>query len=281
MKGTSLGSQVVHWSRVIHVAEDLLENEVYGTPRLQAVFNRLQDLDKVIGGGAEAFWRLIYKGLVLTAQEGAELPEDQVTLDKIEEFVHGFRRILELEGMEAKFEGGESVDPKGMMESILALIAGSTGIPQRILIGAERGELASTTDQATWAGSVASRRENFAEPMILRPFVDRLIRLGALPAPTNEAGYSVEWEPIFELSEKDQTAVAALAAQAIAAVAPPGAVDLIIDPAKFIEVYLPRLIGATRDIDQEVEEEVEESPETPESVEFLEELKLPAEAEGG
>ncbi|KAB2865483.1 MAG: DUF1073 domain-containing protein, partial [Anaerolineae bacterium] len=47
-------NQDVHWSRVIHVAEGLLENEVYGRPRLQRVMNLLDDVLKVVGGSAEA-----------------------------------------------------------------------------------------------------------------------------------------------------------------------------------------------------------------------------------
>lgn len=267
------GTKKVHWSRVIHVAEDLLENEVKGTPRLEAVFNRLQDLEKVVGAGAEAMWRLIYKGIVLTAKEGFELPKDEITESKVEEFVHGMRRILELEGVEAKFEGGEVVDPSGMVDVIIALIAAETGIPQRILTGSERGELASSTDQSTWAGAIASRRESYAEPTILRQFIDRMILLGALQEAENEDGYSVEWEPLFEMSAKEEAETASKAADALQKLAPPGLVDLIIDPTKFVEVYLPRLSGATRDMAGEVEREMEESPETPESVQFLTEVQ--------
>ena len=38
-------TMAVHWSRVIHIAEDLLEGNVYGQPRLQAILNRLENLE--------------------------------------------------------------------------------------------------------------------------------------------------------------------------------------------------------------------------------------------
>ena len=41
---------------------------------------------------------------------------------------------------------------------------------------------------------IQERHEQFAEPSILRPFIDRLIWLGALPAPV---GYEVEWPSLF------------------------------------------------------------------------------------
>jgi len=47
----------VHHSRIIHIVDDSLESEVMGTPRLEAVFNRLYDLEKIVGGDAEMFWR--------------------------------------------------------------------------------------------------------------------------------------------------------------------------------------------------------------------------------
>ena len=66
----SIGKKPVHHSRIIHVAEGLLENEVFGEPRLQKIFNRLEDLDKVVGSSAEAWWQLVVKGYALSAKEG-------------------------------------------------------------------------------------------------------------------------------------------------------------------------------------------------------------------
>jgi hypothetical protein len=47
----------VHYSRMLHILEDHLESEVMGIPKLEAVFNRLYDLEKLVGGDAEMFWR--------------------------------------------------------------------------------------------------------------------------------------------------------------------------------------------------------------------------------
>ena len=58
MRGFSTGEKKVHWSRIIHVTDGLLDDEFYGFPRLQRVWNKLDDLLKVVGGGSEAFWLL-------------------------------------------------------------------------------------------------------------------------------------------------------------------------------------------------------------------------------
>ena len=66
----------VHASRVIHVAEGLLENDVYGMPRLQRVYNLLDDILKLVGGSAEASWLLMRKGFVLNIDPDTELSSE-------------------------------------------------------------------------------------------------------------------------------------------------------------------------------------------------------------
>ena len=198
----------VHWSRCIHVAEGLLENEVYGLPRLQRVYNLLDDILKLVGGSAEASWLLMRKGFVLNIDPETELTaESAATIEEqFEEYEHGLRRFMRTRGVTVSDLGSEVVDPAGPFGVIVSLLSAATGIPQRILLGSERGELASSQDASNWAGRIASRQMNFAEPSILRPLIDRFLRWGALPAPS--AGqYSVVWEPLFELNDQEKAAI--------------------------------------------------------------------------
>lgn len=204
---TGQGSQRVHWTRVLHVAEDLLEDDVYGTPRLEGVLNRLYDLEKVAGGSAEATWRTMDRGIVAAAREGFRMdPADRTAMqEEIENYLHGLQRYIRAQGMDISTLGSEELDPTGVFDVLIALISARTGIPKRILLGSERGELASSQDENNWAKTVASRQTKFAEPLILRAFIDRLIWLGALPRPT-KGEYQVTWAPLFELNpvEKSQ-----------------------------------------------------------------------------
>lgn len=217
----SAGAQItVHHSRVIHVAEFLLENEIFGRPRLQRVYNLLDDVLKVVGGSAEATWKLMRKGFVLDVDADAKISADMKTAleEQFDEYDHGLRRFLQTKGMTVSDLGSEVVDPSGPFDAILSLISAATRIPKRILLGSERGELASTQDGANWAGHITSRRQNFAEPVILRPLIDRFIRWGALPRPSSGV-YSVMWQPLFELSETEKAAVAQRWAAALSLVA--------------------------------------------------------------
>jgi uncharacterized protein len=205
--------QEVHWTRVIHVAEDMIEDEVHGTPRLERVFDLLEDLEKVVGGAAEMFWQGADRGLHADVREGFDGTLDERELqnltDEITEYQMGLRRFLRTVGTDVKALGGTTADPTGSASVILDLIAGTIGIPKRILLGSERGELASTTDEASFFGSVEERRETFAEPAIIRATIDRLIWLGALPAPTRaDDAYSVAWPSLFELADDKRLSMA-------------------------------------------------------------------------
>jgi hypothetical protein len=216
--GASMPSQSVrvHASRVIHVAEGLLENEVYGMPRLQRVFNLLDDILKLVGGSAEASWLLMRKGFVLNLDPLAKdfTPEDKENLEEqMDEYDHGIRRFMRTKGVTVSDLGSEVVDPAGGFDVMIAMIAAATSIPQRILLGSERGNLASTQDVANWAGHIASRQVNFAEPTILRPLIDRLVTWGAMPKPQPQ-GYTVVWDPLFELTDMEKAQIASMWADA-------------------------------------------------------------------
>ncbi len=233
------GKQLVNWSRVIHVAEDLLEDDVNGRPRLERVYNLLEDLLKVVGGGAETNWKVMDRGLQADIREGftgdAQALDDLE--DEIDEYLHGLRRFIRTQGVDIKDLGAQSVDPSGIFEIIVSLIGAATGIPKRILLGSERGELASNQDQASWAGVIKARQEQYAEPLILRPLIDRLIEYGALPEP--ESGkYTVSWPSLLVLSDKEKAETAAAWATAIATAAPAGQADLLVPPQEFRETYL-------------------------------------------
>ena len=232
------GKQLVHHSRVLHVADGLLEDEVYGRPRLQTVFNLLDDLAKVVGGSAEMFWQGAYRGLHADLRDGATLgPEDEETLSaEVDEFVHGLRRFIRTQGMDLKTLPSDVSDPKNHFDVLISLIAGATGIPKRVLLGAERGELASSQDETNWNAHVAERQLHFAEPHVLRPFIDRLIMAGALPTPAEP--YKVKWPNLFELDDKEKAEVIDRIAGAIQKFAPFGETDRVVPVSEFREKYL-------------------------------------------
>ena len=230
----------VHHSRIIHVAENLLDNEVYGIPRLQRIYNRLDDLLKTVGGSAESTWKLMRKGGIFKLDQDARLSPDEETAfeEQIDEMDHGLRRYLQLRGIDYQDLGSDVVDPTGIVDLILSLISGATGIPKRILIGSERGELASSQDEKNWAKRVAKRQRNWAGT-IVRAFTDRLIRWGAMPVPST-GRYHAKWWPLAETTALEQMELAQGYSQVIERMAQPGVEQVVAVP-KFIKFYVPDL----------------------------------------
>lgn len=192
---------LVHWTRVLHMAEDTLLDNVHGRPRLERVFNRLNDLLKIAGGSSEMFWQNVAQIFHVNLDPELQYDEDDLKeLDnKFLEMMQGLRRVIQTEGVEdIKTLQGGTPDPRGVFSVLKSLIASAAEIPQRILFGSEQGELASTQDQAEWYGRIASRRSRYADPQIIRPFINRLALWGAVVVP--EGGYTIQWSSLYQES---------------------------------------------------------------------------------
>lgn len=195
---------VIHASRVIHICEDSMGDEVFGRPALKRALNALADMMKVTASTGEAYWQLASRILQGEIDPNSDIDDADVKVlgNQLEEIVHDLRRQFLGQGTKLSWLDSTPPDPKNVLEAFETIIAIATGIPKRIFFGSERGELASNVDERTYFGMVNERQEHHAEPVILRPFINKLIDMGILPNP-GEAGYTVDWPSQFELSEKE------------------------------------------------------------------------------
>ena len=168
-------------------------------------------------------------------------------------------------------------DPRNHVDVQLQMISAVTGIPRRILTGSERGELASTEDRNTWLSMIQERREEYAEPVILRPFIDKCIEFGVLAKPKTD--YTVQWTDLWAASEKELADIGQIRATALKDyLMVPGAMD-VIPPDVFYEKFLGlgrdqidlikelQLKGIDEDIRGSATEEEEELLNEPSNVE--------------
>ncbi len=232
-------TQQVHASRVIHIAEFLEEDEVYGVPRLESVFNRLQDLEKVIGGSGEMFWLGARNGLKFIADKEASFSDDERSrLEQMaEDYQHSLRRTLTGKGLSIDSIGTDVASPAAHVDALLDLIAGAVGIPKRILVGSEAGQLASSQDETNWISRIEERRMNFAEPTIIRQLLNRLVSLGVIAAPSTPE-YGIDWNHDDGLSEVDRATVGNLRAQSLAAYSNSIGASLVVPETEFREKWL-------------------------------------------
>jgi len=204
-------ARVVHYTRVVHVADNTIDHEAYGQPRLERVWNLLDDLDKVTGGGAEAFWRRADQGMQFDIDPTIKADDEELARmqSQVDEFVHGYKRMLRTRGMKINTLGSDVANFEGPSKAVLEQICGAVGIPLRVLLGSEQAKLAAEQDSTNYYQRIEARRADFADPRVVRPLIDRLIELGALPAPTQ---YEVRWSQLRTRDEKEKVDIAAKAA---------------------------------------------------------------------
>lgn len=195
--GAKTGRSVkAHWSRVLHVADPVGGSKIFGRPRLQRVYNLLEVLLLVTGSTGEAFWRGARPRFHADIDEkfAGDLKESDLVAvrDELEKWLHGLQDFIRTAGTEIKHFPASVGDPRAAAEVTIDLIAATTGMPKRILLGSERGELASSQDAVEWAHRIDERRQQYAEPVLIRPLIDRWIDAGILPEPRG-GEYEVKW----------------------------------------------------------------------------------------
>lgn len=211
---TSGPERIVHWQRCVHVSDDNVHSEIVGEPRMQAYLDDLDDIQKTTGGGAEMFWQGADRTIIAKAQADAELPDgaaDDLRL-AIEKMLNGLSRVIATEGVDVTALASSTPDPRGIYEVLIGNISAATGIPKRMFIGTERGELASSQDQENYAQTVEDRRASFNEPMVVRPTINRMMELGVVPAVDQ---YVCNWPAALVASQMQQAQIALTRAQAL------------------------------------------------------------------
>ena len=219
--GTGTITTPVHWSRVIHIAEDLLEDENEGMPQLEDIYDNLEDIEKIVGGSGEMFWRAGMPGLGAIAREGYDFDTDskEELREEMQNYWHGLSRIMRLAGVDLEQLAPDVANPRHHFDIQLDVIAAAKGIPKRVLIGTEEAKLAGSQDERNFNTSMMSRQSDFCDRVMVRPFADRLIEKQVLTAPAKANGYEVEWPPLSEPTTRETAEVGESRAKALKTVA--------------------------------------------------------------
>lgn len=228
----------VHWTRVTHIADNRKTSEVMGTPRQEAVWDRLYDLRKILSGSGEMFWRGGFPGLSLETQtgtDGAELDEEG-TRAMMQDYMNGLQRYIALTGMSAKSLAPQIADPTQSFEAQVKAICITLAVPYRVFMGIEEGVVSG--DQATkaWDTRLANRQARYVTPMIINPVLQRLIDAGVLPPTAEPMGWTVEWPPLEAPDELRDADVTVKKTEALAKYVQ-GGVDTLIPPLEFLTIF--------------------------------------------
>ena len=237
----------VHYTRIIPVVDGSLDNPMIGTPRLRAVWNYLEDLDKVVGGGSEAYWKRADSGLHVKLDPEMTVGPNELSelKSEINDYTHSLKRVLTTRGVDIQSLGSDVSNFNTNSDAIISLISATIGIPQRILMGSERGELASSNDQSNYDDRVQDRRTSYADPDVVRPFIERLMEFGMLPEVEE---FEVRWPEIDDLNDDQKMLLALNAAKTNQA-----AGETVIEPNEIRDRILGYPPLEHLDVDPEVE----------------------------
>jgi len=188
--GLPLATVYVHWSRVIHVADNLHCSEIFGVPRMRPNLNRILDLRKIYAADGEGYWRNAFT--IVSAEThpqlgGDVLLDESKIKDEFQRLFHGLQRQMVTKGMSLKTLAPVVTDPTPHIAVQLEAICIQLGCPIRVFKGSERGELASGQDDEAWNERKRERQLNYLTPKVIVPLVDRLIQLGVLSLPQKKA----------------------------------------------------------------------------------------------
>lgn len=258
----------VHWTRVIHLADNLRCSEVFGTPRMESVYNRLCDIRKLLGGSAEMFWKGAFPGV--SFEMDPRITAADATLDPVairkewEAYTNGLQRFVATEGLHANSLSVQVADPEMHLKVQIQAICIALGCPMRIFIGSEAAQLASSQDTKSWNGRLARRQRRYLTPRVIRPTIDRLIACGVLPTPA-DGKYCVKWPDLNTPSDNDKADVSLKLTQAMASYTSSGA-EAIMPPLE----WFTSILGMDRETAQFIvdaamsAEELMTEPEVPE-----------------
>ena len=216
------------------------------------------------------FWKGAFPGIsfevdpVAREQNIAVEIDSEALKEQVERYMNGLQRYIASQGLTTKSLEAQVASPLDHITAQLQAIAIALSCPMRILLGSERGELASSQDQKAWNTRVAKRQNRYLTPRILRPCVDRLMAAGVLPL-TDDLKYT--WPDLNTPSDKEKADTALILAQAVAAYIAAGGqvllppITFLVEVLGFDQAKAEEILEAAAKIEEEELAQMEEEAE--------------------
>lgn len=155
LKYLKTGASKIDASRIVHLQPASIENNFEGESALFCIFDVLTVLKNIDWSTGQAMFRHGAGLTTIVAGEGS----DQAQLDAIDEVVSEInaKTVLTLPpGCKKETDRPGALDPKSYYDVIVAEIAGGSGIPVSILVGAQAGSVqASAKDRNDYGDLIA------------------------------------------------------------------------------------------------------------------------------
>lgn len=252
-------SKPVHWTRVLHVADNRESSEVFGVPRMKPIYNNLHNIQKILGGGGEMFYRGGFPGISIETHPSIENPEINMeeTREQLFYYMNTMQRFLINQGTTAKSLAPQIADPKSHLMVQLQEISIAMECPFRIFLGSEEAKLAGGQDVENWLRRVKRRQDKNCTPYQIRAYIDLMLASDVLPEP---AEYFVEWPDLNEPNATDKANVSNTKATAMGTYVSLG-IESIMAPMEFLTMVMGFTLEEAEAIVQGAEDNIEASVE--------------------
>ena len=209
-KTTVLKSVIAHYSRVIHMAENLLDSSIEGVPALEPVYNRILDLDKVLGGSAEAYFRNARGKMAFEIDPAfsSDLMNNPAAKEQFDDaakrFTNGWQDQIVAVGSKVNSVATAHQSPEHTIAGIMREISGYTGIPMRTLTGEGAGQLAGAEDRLAYNGLINDRQSHTCSAWVYS-LLEMLEASGMMTLPEE---FDLYWPLDEALNAIDEAAIA-------------------------------------------------------------------------
>lgn len=208
----------VHPDRVIILAEGSEDdNMLSGVPLNEAGYNDLLDIEKTKGGSAEGFLKNASRQLGIEFTKDTDMDTlkkaaidagfkdlGEALNEKIGRMNRGTDSALVMQAGQASVLSVAAADPTPSWTVSANSYSSTIRCPFNILFGKQTGNLASTEDNKSWAGTCNGRRNGW-QTWVITTVVQRWADVGIISQSVN-GEITVTWSDLLAPSEKDKIA---------------------------------------------------------------------------
>jgi hypothetical protein len=217
-KNALYGKQKIHHTRIIHVPGLLLDHRYKGHSVLEVLHDDML--------GFRYFRWGVYMSGIRHLSGFPDIELQGADKKKIDEFIasgqfdnlNAQRYFVHNEKQKLEFKGAQSValNPLQYYPIPLEQISLGSGIPEPQLRGAQAGALTGSEENTKAYFKIVSDEQTSMEP-VARQLIDWIIKIKlSEDSKDKEIEYFIEWNPGFELSEREKAEIRLMNAQASA-----------------------------------------------------------------
>lgn len=222
----------VHWTRTYHHTIGRLSSKVFGTPEMEASFNRLYDIMKIAAGSGEGYWQSANPTLVVSSDN--PLPggfDKEAMRQQIWRLQNSLQKYLTIAGMSAEMLSPDLKEPTAHLDAQLTLLCVGIGVPKRVFLGTEEAKLAGDQDKSVWSARVQHKRVTETGPALILPFTYHLMACGVVPFVEE---LFTEWPDAAKPDEASRAATAKLWTEALVSYSDSANASIVMPEAEYL-----------------------------------------------